>query len=238
MTRMSELGDRFKEYDRVALEHDRQARHVGKESITASFTGVGDAMCAVFGRLAYEGEKPELKYAGAPIGLASELAAGIAEERALKLGMSASALESALHRGGEAISRGAELCESPIEKRLLPWLVFEDYGPLLTFPAILHDAKTEIDVPKGDIMIVPQFGFAKYRIDFGLVARWKGQTKIVAVECDGEGYHGAKRDRIRDAYLNAWGVPTVRASGREVYNQPRDISARAAILITEWASAL
>ena len=155
-----------------------------------------------------------------------------------RLGMSEKALEAAIRKGHEFMSKGADLCESPIEKELLPWLIFENYDPLLTFPAVLHDVRTDREAPKGDIMIVPQFLFAKFRLDFALIARWKGQTKIIAVECDGWDFHETERDRVRDAYLHSLGIETVRASGREIFKNPGHVSSRAAALITDWAYEL
>lgn len=238
---MKELGDRFKHYDSIAEQHDRRARQVDYRSITNSFSSAGDACSAgleaMFSDALGESQAGKAN-ADAPIKLSLELAMRHAAKRADFLGLNGTGLQAALDKGAAYVMKGVDLCESPIEKRIIPWLVFEDYGPLLTFPAVVHDAKTELEVPPGDIMIVPQFAFAKFRLDFGVIARWKLQTKIVAVECDGESYHGAKRDRARDAYLASWGIPTVRASGREIFNEPRTLSARAASIISDWALEL
>jgi hypothetical protein len=233
-----EIGDRFRHYDRLAIEHDRRKNDT--RSILGQFSSLGDGMREFFHARITELEErePTLRDIDGPIGLSLELAVQHAQKRAAYLGLSESGFASAVNRGVGAIADNLQLCESPIEKRMLPWLVFEDYGPLLTFPAVVHDAKKELEVPKGDIMVVPQFAFAKFRLDFGLVARWKKQTKIVAVECDGSSFHGAKRDHTRDAYLWSWGIPTVRASGNEIHNEPRTVSARAAAIISDWALEL
>lgn len=175
-----------------------------------------------------------LKDAPSPLGMQHVLAGARMERRAGILGMTDIMMASAYERGKEACYKAAEWCDSPIEKRLLPWLVFEDYGDrILTIPAQVHQPLQEGSIPPGDIVIIPQFRFAKYRMDFGVVTRLNGAIRIVCVECDGENEHTAEHDHPRDAYLSQWGIPTIRASGKEIYQQPSAVSARVANAVCE-----
>lgn len=160
------------------------------------------------------------------------------QQHARGFGLANEGLASSIARGREAINKGAALCESPIEIAVLPWLVFGNYDLFLTFPAALHDPKADRSLPIEPVLIVPQFAFIKFRVDFALVGRWKGQTKIVAIECDGAAFHGAAVDRKRDAYLSAFGIETVRAMGSDIRQDPRQLTSRAARLLIDWAVQL
>ena len=127
-----------------------------------------------------------------------------------------------LHRAREDMTQGLALCESPIEKHLLPWLVVADYGEkVFSFPAPVCDVKRDGLPARGDIVIVPQFTFAKYRCDFAVIRRFSKSIGIVAVECDGEEYHSAHRDVLRDGWLASFNIATVRFSGKHIYANPQ-----------------
>jgi hypothetical protein len=152
------------------------------------------------------------------------------------LGMSEQMTLDAIKNAEWWIAFGLPLCESPIEEDLLPWLVCEDYGPaLMTCPARVHSS-TELMPPDGDVFIVPQFSFGKYRMDFAVIAKCAKGVKIVAVECDGKEFHKDRdKDRRRNSYLRMFGIETVRAWGGEIKRRPRDVSFRVASIITEWS---
>lgn len=180
-----------------------------------------------------------LKSAGAPLEAQASFAADLMALRAASAGFSEVMVQKAQERGMEQVRRGAMLCDSPIEKRVLPWLVFEDYGPqFMTIPALVHDPKAFGDLPSGDLLVIPQFAFARYRLDFAIVGRLKGQTKIVCVECDGINQHKGDHDMLRDRYLADWGIPTVRISGPETAQFPRKASQQASDLMRAWAEGL
>lgn len=192
---------------------------------------LGDAMRAAIGPAmdAFVGRptSTDLKDVTVPTEFNTALACSLTVERAAALGMSDAMLGDAINRGFRDVYRGEEYCDSPIEKRILPWLVFADYGPrVMTVPALVHSPKHEIEMPAGDVVIVPQFAFAKYRLDFGVVARVDGATRIVCVECDGSATHTAAHDEPRDAYLAAWGIPTIRISGKETFSSPASSAGR------------
>lgn len=170
-----------------------------------------------------------LKDAPTALGMQYELAGERFERRAKLMGMSDVMILSAAERGKDATGFASDWCDSPIEKRLLPWLIFEDYGErILTMPARVHNPLKQVALPEGDLIVIPQFRFAKYRMDFAIVTKIAGIVRFVCVECDGEGEHTAEHDVPRDAYLLQWGIPTIRATGKEIYREPGAVSARAA----------
>ena len=157
-------------------------------------------------------------------------------KRAEYLGLPASYADKAIEKAAETAERLAPLCESPIEAKLLPWLLVEDYGPLFqTFPVVGFNYTLDTVVPPGDLVIAPQFAFVRYRADFAILARLPHKQAIFAVECDGEEFHQAVTDNPRDACFASWGVRTIRASGAEINARPRNVSALVSDAIQEWA---
>jgi len=166
-------------------------------------------------------DQDDLASAGVPTAFQTGLAVEMLARRVAAFGMSPAMSDNAVSIGQEFIEAALEWCETPIEKRLLPWLVFADYGDtILSIPASVHSPKRQITMPEGDVVIVPQFAFAKYRMDFAVVTRVQGVTRIVCVECDGADTHKQEHDGPRDEYLAAWNIPTVRATGKEIHNNP------------------
>ncbi len=159
-------------------------------------------------------------------------------DRCVALGGASGAVQKAMSDAERQIASGLKLCESPIEAELLPWLVCEDYNPLMTCPARVHlFGYGELMPPEGDIIIVPQFPILRYRLDFALIATCAKGTKIVAVECDGKEFHKDRdKDIRRNSYLRKFGIQTVRATGAEIMREPHNVSRRAASLISEWAA--
>lgn len=113
--------------------------------------------------------------------------------------------------------KGLMLCESPIECMVLAALINADWFGFGALPPVVHDAKTDPLFPVDDIVIIPQFAFARYRMDFGIYCRRGDHTRVAAVECDGREFHpNTTKDRNRDAYLQSWGIETYRIAGREI----------------------
>jgi hypothetical protein len=157
----------------------------------------------------------------------TELAAEVLERRAMAFGMSKEMTARAVDRGFAMVQAAEDWCETPIEKRLLPWLVFADYGDeFLSVPAGVHSPRNQDAMPADDILIIPQFAFAKYRMDFAIVTRVNGRVGIVCVECDGEDFHVGSHDNRRDAYLEGYGIKTVRMTGKEITGYPGGATAR------------
>jgi hypothetical protein len=222
---MSDIrGDLFKRYDQLALEEEARRRTARQDKGVGSTQSLGDALTQAANRAA--GLDKSLAAQTGSIGFNLDLALDAADSRARALGLDVAAVQERV-RG--IVGEGAALCDSPIEKRLLPWLVVENYGNKIeTFPIRICDPKAQKLPPAGDLFIVPQMAFVKFRVDFALVCRLKTTLGIVAVECDGEQFHGAQRDTLRDGWLASFNIRTVRFSGKEITYNPRLCSARVA----------
>jgi hypothetical protein len=128
------------------------------------------------------------------------------------------------------------LCESPIEEMMMVALGFMVIRGHEGFP-VIHDLTSGEPWPKKHIVIVPQFAFARYRLDF-LVTVGK---QWLAVECDGADYHTTPeqrtRDRNRDDYLRDLGIPTIRYSGAWLKRNGAKIADEVIAVIQEWRAA-
>jgi len=230
-----ELGDRLARYEEIAVEHDRRARDESAVNDVSKFEMMGDALVGVLakagGRTMSELSQ---KWPAVCKHISFAQHASLARAKRIdKEGFAAPRYDS-----HEEIFECLTICESPIEKIMLPWLVYENYWPLSPLPARCHSHKKDGLLPNADVIIVPQFAFVKFRVDFAIYARYKGQSKIVALECDGEKFHGARADILRNGYLASWGIQTIRAQGSEINKSPSDVSRRVANVITEWACGL
>ena len=104
-----------------------------------------------------------------------------------------------------AVARSCErlrtFCESPIEHQLAPWLLCQSYGQWACGAPVTHIPKEDEVPPDADLMLIPQFAFAR----FGLTSPWSrrsGPTRRSSLECDGADFHqDARRDFRRDRYL-------------------------------------
>lgn len=143
-----------------------------------------------------------------------------------------------LAQAHDDIRRASAVCESPIERNILPWLVLQDYGTLLDGVARVHVPKDEPQMPVCPVVVVPQFAFVRFRLDFALVARAHDCMRIFAIECDGGSYHDAARDKQRDAYMNSWGVETIRLDGRAIYRDGRGEAEKVAQRLMAWEDGL
>jgi very-short-patch-repair endonuclease len=153
-----------------------------------------------------------------------------------KLGMSE---EGALSAVNSALTRDPlASCESPIEKIMMAALLFEDWYPFLTIPAaVLHIG--EKAMPKGDLIIAPQFGIGPYRLDFLIIGHDEGNQKWLNVECDGEEYHNAtmvqyQKDRERDKFIRACGIEVIRFRGSEIWQNAAECAEEASLLLKRW----
>lgn len=119
------------------------------------------------------------------------------------------------------------LCESPIEIMLgaAAYLSFSTaLGPLSPTKLLRVQQYGEDLTYSGQWVLVPQFQWGKYRIDFALY------TKLpypIFIECDGHDFHertkqDAQRDREKDRTIQAAGIPILRFTGSEIYRSPHD----------------
>lgn len=129
-------------------------------------------------------------------------------------------------------------CDSPIERVMMAALMVSDYPGAHVIPMVVHNPKIEAIFPDCECVLVPQFAFAKYRMDFGLVVRRDGRQLIIDIECDGADYHKDKiNDRARDDYLRSWGIPIFRFKGSEIYQYPFACADMVVSHIIEWRGA-
>jgi very-short-patch-repair endonuclease len=140
-----------------------------------------------------------------------------------------------------AIARATPLCESPIEKMLLPWLVSQEYRLFKYNPAVLLPGETQDYVPF-TVAVIPQLPIGRYRVDFALAMSRGGPIRFVIVECDGAEFHdgveNVVRDVNRDVRLESNGrvLTVVRLSGQEINRSPARAANKAMEAVVDaWA---
>ena len=134
-----------------------------------------------------------------------------------------------------AVQRGLPKCESPIEQRLLPWLVSQEYAGFKRRPCVLFPGE-QAQLEPYTVAVVPQMPIGPYRVDFALVARQAGEIGIVVVECDGAAFHeDVHRDIARDRWLlNHRRILDVQFfSGREIYRDIKAVAREASAAFTQ-----
>jgi hypothetical protein len=148
-----------------------------------------------------------------------------------KLGMSEEGALSAVNKALELDPLAS--CETPIEKMMMAAMVFADWHPFKTMPAaVLHRGNKTI--PRGDLVIAPQFQLGPYRPDFLIMGKDDADNqKWLNVECDGEEYHKTTMaqyasDRERDKYVRGCAIEVIRFSGSEIWNDAKECGAEAA----------
>ena len=129
-------------------------------------------------------------------------------------------------------------CESPIEAVALAALVFCDWSPFMTMPAAICEPREQL--PKGDVIICPQFNLGPYRLDFlVIVGAPNGQQKWANIECDGDEFHNKdkstwSRDRERDKFITGCGVQVFRFTGAQLWNDATGCVHELISETTEW----
>lgn len=139
---------------------------------------------------------------------------------AAQMGMNAAGQEYTERRAREQYAKAAEITESPIERSLIAALLTARWHGFDTIPPLVHSSAKDSRelLPLGDIIIVPQMAFIKFRLDFGLVIEKGGKRHIAAIECDGQEFHqDVVKDRFRDFYLNSWDIPVFRCKGGAIF---------------------
>ncbi len=138
---------------------------------------------------------------------------------AADLGMITPSIALVESRAKERFAEAEALLDSPIERSMLAGLLTGRWSGFSTIPPIIHNAaKGSVEhFPQGEIVIVPQMAFLKYRLDMGIVISEGMHKRIFAVECDGAAFHGnPTADLVRDGYLASWGIQTFRFSGARI----------------------
>lgn len=189
----------------------------GRDSL-ANVKHISDAVATVFHDLQTGGgRESEMLKTNPGKGLTNlEYGMERVKQRAWDLGVRDGGIDRVVERTREQYAKGQALCESPIERSMLGALVTGYWGDFDAIPPLVHEAGKEAMemLPSGDIVIVPQMAFVKFRFDFGIVAVKDGHRQIVDVECDGAAFHrDAVKERFRVAYLKSWNIPVFKFSG-------------------------
>jgi very-short-patch-repair endonuclease len=131
------------------------------------------------------------------------------------------------------------MCDSPIEQMMMASLLFGDWRPFKTIPAVILAPGQRV-VPKGDFIVAPQYKMGAYRLDFLIIGKDDfGNQKWVNVECDGEEHHHTsiaqyEADRERDKYMRAWNIDVIRFHGSEIWKEPAACAHEAATVLIDW----
>lgn len=117
------------------------------------------------------------------------------------------------------------LCESPIERDMLAALMSGNWS-FCDSPFIpVHSLRDkEAPIKDAPVVIIPQFPFGRFRLDFAILCRGLGKPRILAVECDGRDFHDPESDRLRDKQLEAFGIDVFRAPGSSIHNAVHDVA--------------
>lgn len=153
------------------------------------------------------------------------------------LGVPVSGYDAIAHKAQEEFIKGAELCESPIERSMLAALLTGHWAGFNALPPVVHDTrKTSAEnLPQAEVVIIPQLAFVRYRLDFAVVVVKDRKQVIVDVECDGAAYHTDPiADLERMEYLKSWNIPVFRAKGSDLYENAIREADRIIYGITDW----
>jgi hypothetical protein len=228
MARWATLGvksDLLRDYALLAEKDDlRRCRTQRDDGFPGSMVQIGALLADEAGRTLSSEPQPQsiAKIAGAST---FHLEAGLAQ---------AWLSEENKLRAKDEVKKAWTLCESPIERCLVPWLVLQDFMAF-PYPNRVLAYESDGDVQEGELCIQPQAKIPPYRIDFLITAKRKdGKIRHLAVECDGAEYHDNNSDIRRDRALAQIGIPTLRASGSEIVHHPSKVAIRAARYFCDW----
>lgn len=98
------------------------------------------------------------------------------------------------------------IIESPIEEKFIKGIIYSNNSNDFKF-------KTQYDFTVRD---------RKYRVDIIVQKEYKGKKYMFVIECDGHDFHEktkeeASRDKQRDRDFLSIGIPTIRYSGRDIF---------------------
>lgn len=147
---------------------------------------------------------------------------------------------SILHQGSNEtlaeFEKGSPLCESPIEREMLAALLMADWRPFgKDAPRIWNTNDKDDERPLCSVLVMPQFGIARFRLDFAISVPKHRIETIVAVECDGQNYHDQATDFRRDGALACFGVLVLRFQGSEIKRDPARCAARVIEVAAGWS---
>ena len=136
----------------------------------------------------------------------------------------------------KAIIDAINICESPIEKHLFPWLLVQRHW-FFDYPTVLlrYDRLKLPEHANGDaIGLLPQCRIGQFRVDFAFVWKRAGDIVKVVIECDGDAYHTNKEkdlERSRNLLRIANVIEIIRFTGGEIYRNPEKCAYMAAVSV-------
>ena len=120
------------------------------------------------------------------------------------------------------VAKALPLCESPIERILLPWLLAQEYTPFGRPTVMLPGEGGRLEYAK--LALVPQLPIGRFRADFALVGKGREFIRFFIIECDGADYHDQDKDAARDAQIRSLNKNVrsiTRLTGGLIMNDPR-----------------
>lgn len=158
------------------------------------------------------------------------LAEAIADYRTSQSGIDEAEVARRVEAGEKVTTALLAKCESPIERLIVPALVFQPYGLIGPWlPAELAGAKPRFS-PVG---IDAQVAMGGSRFDFLMIVEVGTTELMIAVECDGAEYHDDVSDYYRDRSWRRSGIHTVRLSGSDINRDPRMAATRVAEFVLQ-----
>ncbi len=122
-------------------------------------------------------------------------------------------------------------CESPIEELMAAHLSGFSFGYDVRAPVLDRWTDRSFTLPdhmaESVLYVLTQAPLGPYRVDFLVLLKVAGDVMRVAIECDGHDFHEktkeqASRDKARDRFMQAEGIPVFRYTGSEIFRAPPD----------------
>lgn len=175
--------------------------------------------------------KPGQSLADVNPGVRSVLEDAVRDYRSSQVGIELDEVDRRVAAGTQTVWALVGLCESPIEKLIVPSLVFQPYGSNGPWsPADLHrDGVRSVAA----VSISAQVSVMDSRFDFLVAVRSPSEGLLLAVECDGKAFHDPTRDFYRDRNWASVGIPTVRLRGSDITANPRMAASRVAEFVLQ-----
>lgn len=176
--------------------------------------------------------RPAKMLADVDPGVSTILDEAIADYRSSQRGVDATEIDRRVEAGKAAVAELIAKCESPIEKLIIPSLVFQPYGS--NGPWVPADAIREGRTYFSPVRIEAQASIGDARFDFlMMVLLAPGADIMIAVECDGRDFHNSDKDFYRDRNWRRAGIPTVRLTGADINRAPRMAASRVAEFVLQ-----
>jgi very-short-patch-repair endonuclease len=130
---------------------------------------------------------------------------------------------------GRSSKKGVELLRLYLEYAASGGEVFGDGGPT-TVERNEFEIQVQLALEREGLLIKPQFGASRYRIDMVVQHPDQPGRQVLAIECDGASYHSSPtardRDRLRQEHLEARGWRFVRIWSTDWFARPDEEVAR------------